>query len=140
VPRRRIAVLGDDDAVARVAPVLEEIPELELVRLRRSPSIDPQGYAEAPDARSYLFDGAPAGRLGFAATALLRSWRLRMGASPAFVDALGNCELLVVAGHDGPQERRERWAAKVVIRTARARGVSVAETDDPTEIVALLQT
>ena len=139
VPQRRIAVLGDDDAVARVAPVLEEIPEVEIVRLRRSPSIDPDGYAEAEDARPYLFDDAPTGRLGFAATALLRSWRLRAGTTPAFVDALTGCELLVVAGDDGPPERRERWAAHVLERDAARRGIPVVRSSDPAEIVSLLR-
>lgn len=139
VARRRIAVLGNDEAVAHVAPVLEEIPEVELVRLRRSPSIGPAGYAEEPDARSYLFDGAPAGRLAFAGTALLRSWRLRLGATPAFVDALAGCDLVVVAGDDRPPERRERWAARVLERTAARRGIRVIKSSDPAEIVSLLR-
>lgn len=143
VPRRRIAVLGDDEAVARIAPVLEEIPEAELVRLRRTTSLAAGGFPETPNASRYLFDGVPTGRLPFAATTLWRSLRLRMGPTPsraaAFVDALRSCELLVVAGADGPPERRERWASEVAVRTARARGILVVETTDPAEIVSLLR-
>jgi hypothetical protein len=141
--QQRIAVLGDDDAVARVTPVLEEIPEVELVRLRRTPSLAADGYPATPDASSYLFDGAPRGRLLFAATMLWRSLRLRIGPTPPraarFVDALRICELLVVAGPDGPPERRAYWAAEVAVRMARARGIPVVETADPGEIVSLLR-
>lgn len=143
VLQRRIAVIGDDAAVESLAPILEEIPEVELLRLRRTPSLSVDGYPEAQDARSYLFDGAPSSRLAFAATALWRSLRLRVGPTPRgaapFSDALGRCELLVVAGLDGPPERRERWAAEIAARTAKARGIPVVETTDPARVISLLR-
>jgi hypothetical protein len=138
--RRRIAVVGDDDAVADVAAVLAEIPELELVRLRRTPATAPGGYPEAPDGRAYLFDDAPAGRLAFPAALLWRSARLRAGPTPAraagLVAALRGCELLAVGGLDGPEQRRERWALGVVERTARSLGLRVARTRDAAELAA----
>ena len=142
-PQRRVAVVGDDEAVAAVAGILEEIPELELVRLRRSPDSRPGGYPEAPDARAYLFDGAPAGRIGFFATVLWRSLRLRVGPTPSsaggLVAALRGTELLAVAGLDGPDQRRERWSLRVVERLARSLGVPVARSGDPAELLRRLR-
>jgi hypothetical protein len=141
-PRRRLAVAGPDDAVAGLTRLLEEIPELELVRLRRTPATAPAGYPEAPDCRAYLFDDAPRGRLGFVAALLWRSLRLRIGPVPRraapFVEGLRGCELLVVAGMDGPAERRERWAADVTARKARSLGVRVAAGRDPDALLPLL--
>jgi hypothetical protein len=143
VPQRRVALLGAQGHVSTIARILEEIPEIEIVLLRRSPSLGPGGYAEAPDARSYLFDGTPSGRLGFAAAALWRSLRLRVGPTPAraapFLAALRGCELLVLAGTDGPPQRRERWATRVASATASGHGIPVAETVDPAEILRLLR-
>jgi hypothetical protein len=142
-PQPRLAVVGDDEAVARVAAVLAELPELELLRLRRTPSTAPGGYPEAPDARAYLFDDAPTGHLAFAAVLLWRGLRLRVGPTPRrareLVAALRRCDALVVAGPDGPDQRRERWAVRVLERVARRLGLSVAETRDPAEIASLLR-
>lgn len=141
-PRRRVLVVGDDAAFAAVAEVLECVPELELVRLRRTPATLPEGHPEAPDGRAYLFDGAPDGRLVFAATLLWRGLRLRVG-EPArarsLTEALRGSELLVVAGLDGPDQRRERWAAGLVQGKARSLGVPVAVTRSPEEILSRLQ-
>ena len=140
---RRIAIVGDDDTVADIAVLLETFPELEFVRLRRTPSRTPSGYPEAPDGRAYLFDDARPGRLAFGATLLWRSLRLRAGPTPAaareLVGTLRDCDLLVVAGLDGPQQRRERWALGVTERTARSLGVRVAVTANPDELLQLLR-
>jgi hypothetical protein len=140
--RRRVAVLGDDDAVRDVAELLQAMPEVELVRLRRTPAERPKGYPEAPDFRAFLFDGAPSGRIAFVGALLWRSMRLRVGRTPpraaACVDALRDCELLVVAGADGPAQRREHWAAGVLVRAARSRGVAVTESRDASELLRLL--
>jgi hypothetical protein len=141
-PPRRIAVVGDDDAVAELALALGRIPELEIVRLRRTPSHGPEGYREAPDGRAYLFDEVPAWRIGFASTLLWRSLRLRVGPTPPraaeFVAALGGAELLVVAGMDGPDQRRERWALRVIERKAGSLGVPVAALEEPGDLVERL--
>jgi len=143
VPQRRLAVVGDDEAASEIARVLATLPELELVRLRRAPSSRPIGYPEAPDGRAFLFDDAPSGRLPFAAVLLWRSLRLRIGPTPAgaveLVDTLRRCELLVVAGTEGPDERRERWALAALERTARSVGLPVAATRDPQEVLQLLR-
>jgi Ig-like domain from next to BRCA1 gene len=140
--RRRVAVLGDDDAVRDVAELLEAMPEVELVRLRRTPAERPAGYPEAPDFRAFLFDGAPSSRIAFAGALLWRSMRLRFGPTPpraaACVDVLRDCELLIVAGPDGPTQRRERWAAGVLARAARSRGVAVRASRDASELLRLL--
>jgi len=142
--RRRLAVVGDDAAVNEVAGVLDTIPELELVRLRRSPVESGSGYAEAPDARSYLFDDAPVRAPGFAVTLLWRALRLRLGPTPRraepVVAALRASELLVIAGApEGPPHRRERFAVQVLVRTAKSLGVPVATTRRPADILSLLR-
>jgi hypothetical protein len=140
--QRRIAVVGDDEAVTEVAAVLGVLPELEIVRLRRTPSAGPDGYHEARDYRGYLFDGTPSGSLGFIWTMLWRRLRLRVGPTPSraaeTVAALRGAELLVVAGADGPNERRERFARDALTQSARALGVVVAKSRDPAELAALL--
>jgi hypothetical protein len=142
LPQRRVAVVGDDAAAAEVALVLGELPEVEIVRLRRTPSLGAAGYREAPDGRAYLFDDAPSSRLGFAAALLWRSVRLRIGRPPKraaeLTRALEGAELLVVAGLDGPEQRRERWALSTVERLAAARGVRVARTRERDELLRLL--
>jgi len=141
--RRRLAVVGDDDAVEDVARVLDTIPELELVRLRRSPVDTSSGYAEAPDTRSYLFDDVPSRPPGFAVTLLWRALRLRLGPTPRraepVVAALRASELLVIAGPpEGPPHRRERFAVQVLVRTAKSLGVPVATTRRAADILSLL--
>jgi hypothetical protein len=135
--RRRIAVVGDDDAVGHAAAVLETMPELEIVRLRRSPSPRLEGYPEAPDLRAYLFDDAPPGWIGFASTFAWRSLRLRMGPTPrraaACVDAVRGCELVVVAGPDGPAQRREEWATRML----GALGVPLVRGRDVAHLLAM---
>jgi hypothetical protein len=142
LPRRWIAVIGDDDAIADVAGVFAAIPEVEIVRLRRTPSLGPEGYREASDHRAYLLDRAPVGGMGFAATLLWRRIRLRLGPTPAraaeTLAALRGAELLVLAGPDGPDERRERFARDALVRTARSLRVPVAETRDPEDLARLL--
>jgi hypothetical protein len=141
--RRCLAIVGDDAAVAEVAGLLDKIPELELVRLRRAPAEDRFGYTEAPDARSYLFDDAPSGALGFAVALLWRALRLRLGPTPRRAEpvlaALRASELLVIAGPpDGPPYRRERFADQVLVRTAKALGVPVAASRRPSDLLPLL--
>jgi hypothetical protein len=142
-PQRRVVVIGDDDAVTEVAGILEELPELELVRLRRTPSRGPEGYPEVADGRAYLFDGAPAGRYGFAASTFWRGLRLRLGPPPPTVEelvaTLRGAEMLVVAGLDGPDQKRERWAVGLVERRARRLGVPVAHTRDRGELLRLFR-
>jgi hypothetical protein len=141
--QRRIAVTGDDETVGDVAAILQVLPELEIVRLRRTPSATPGGYREAPDYRGYLFDDAPSGRLGFTGTLLWRRLRLRLGPTPTrareTVDALLGAELLVLGTDDGPDERRERFARGTLARSAKALGLKIAETHDPDELVVLLR-
>jgi hypothetical protein len=140
--RRRLAIVGDDDAAAHVAGVLEAMPELELVRLRRTPADSTYCYAEAADARSYLFDDAPPGTLGFAAFLLWRTLRLRLGPTPrraeSVLEALRSTELLVIAGPDGPPERRERFAVGVLARLAKSLGVQVTASREPADLLPLL--
>ena len=140
--QRRIVVTGDDEAVADVAAVLALLPELEIVRLRRTPSAGPGGYREVRDYRGYLFDGAPGGRLGLLGTLLWRRLRLRLGPTPSraeeTVAALRGAELLVLAAPDGPDELRERFARNTLARSARALGLGVAESCDPDALAELL--
>jgi hypothetical protein len=140
--QRRIAVTGDDQTVGHVAAILGVLPELEIVRLRRTPSVGPNGYREAPDYRGYLFDGAPSGRLAFLGTLLWRRLRLGLGPTPSraeeTVAALRDAELLVLAALDGPNERRERFARDALAGSARALGLAVAATRDPDELAGLL--
>lgn len=141
-PLCRLAVTGDAAAVAELAQVVERVPELELVVLRRAPRQSSVGYPEAPDLRPYLFDDAPHGWARFAATLLWRSLRLRVGPPPQraepFFTALRGCEALVVAGLDGPPQRRERWAVATAARAARSLGVPVVTSRSPTELLSLL--
>jgi hypothetical protein len=140
--QRRIAVTGGDETVGDVAAILLVLPELEIVRLRRTPSVAPGGYREAPDYRGYLFDDAPSGRLGFIGTLLWRRLRLRLGPTPTraqqTADALRGAELLVLATDDAPAERRERFARETLARSARALGLAIAESTDPDELALLL--
>jgi hypothetical protein len=137
--RRRVAVLGGDEAAADVARLLETLPELELVQLR--PHVTGRdGYAEAPCIRRYLFGDVPASRGAFIVTVVTRTSRLaggvararlgRLGSLPRgageFLTALRDCELLVLAELDAPPERRELWRVAVMARTAAALGVPVA--------------
>jgi hypothetical protein len=142
-------VLGDDDAVGRIVKVLETMPELEPVVLRRSPKETPDGYEEAVDGRSYLFDETPLGRPMFAAVVVCRSARLALAAFAArrgraprlprrgsdFLATLGACELLVVAGRDAPPQRRERWRVTVTTRAARLLGVAVVVGSEPSDLL-----
>jgi hypothetical protein len=153
-PRRRIAVVGDDAQLGSVAQLLETIPELELVALRRSPSEAPDGFPEAADARQYLFDEAPHFRPAFMVTLAWRSLRLitaamafRFGRPPRlprlggeFLRAVASCELLIVAGLDAPDHRRERWRLNVMRRAAAILGVAVAEGSEPGELLPILMT
>jgi hypothetical protein len=137
--RRRVAVLGGDDAAADVGRLLETLPELELVQLR--PHVTGRdGYAEAPCIRRYLFGDVPASRGAFIAAVGARTLRLAVGVTRArigrpgslprgggeFLMALRDCELLVLAELDAPPERRELWRVAVMARTAAALGVPVA--------------
>jgi hypothetical protein len=137
--RRRVAVLGGDEAAAEVAQLLETLPELELVQLR--PHVTGRdGYAEAPCIRCYLFGDVPASRGAFIGTVVARTLRLagavagvrrgHPGSLPRgageFLTALRDCELLVLAELDAPPERRELWRIAVMARTAAALGVPVA--------------
>jgi hypothetical protein len=153
-PRRRIAVVGDDAQLGSVAQLLETIPELELVALRRSPTDLPDGFPEAADARQYLFDEAPRSRPAFMVTLAWRSLRLiteamafRLGRPPRlprlggeFLCALASCELLIVAGLDAPDHRRERRRLNVTTRTAAILGVDVAHGSEPGELLPILMT
>jgi hypothetical protein len=148
-PRRLVAAIGDEAAIRDVARLLETVPELQLVALRRSPSEAPQGYGEAVDGRSYLFDGAPRSRPAFSAVLAWRSLRLvfaavaaRRGREPRlprrgdeFLGVLRACELLVVAGPDASAFRRERWRVALTARVAALLGTAVAESADPSVLV-----
>ena len=138
-PRRLIAILGDDAAVAEVARLIEAVPELEPVVVGgRVPG--QAGYAPAPGLRPYLMADVPAARPAFAATVVGRTARFgaaaaaaRLGRPPrlprggdAFLAAARDWELLVVAGLDGPPEVRELWRAAATVRAAAALGVRVA--------------
>ena len=137
--RRRVAVVGGDEATAEVARLQEALPELELVQLR--PHVTGRdGHAEAPCIRRYLFSDVPASRGAFIVTVVTRTLRLagavtrarlgRPGSLPRgageFLTALRDCELLVLAELDAPPERRELWRVAVMARTAAALGVPVA--------------
>jgi hypothetical protein len=137
--RRRVAVVGGDEAMADVARLQETLPELELVQLR--PHVTGRdGHAEAPCIRRYLFGDVPASRGAFIVTVVTRTMRLagavtrarlgRPGSLPRgageFLTALRDCELLVLADLDAPPERRELWRVAVMARTAAALGVPVA--------------
>jgi hypothetical protein len=151
-PRRVVAAIGDDAAVSEVAGLLESVPELELVALRRSPADAPEGYGEASDGRSFLFDDAPRLRAAFSAVLAWRSMRLavaavalRLGREPRlprrgdeFLDILRACELLVVAGPDAPGCRRERWRVALTVRVAALMGAAVALGTDRLELLALV--
>jgi hypothetical protein len=151
-PRRVVVAIGDDAAVSEVAGLLESVPELELVALRRSPADAPAGYAEVADGRSSLFDDAPRLRAAFSAVLVWRSLRLavaavalRLGRDPRlprrgdeFLDILRACELLVVAGRDAPGCRRERWRVALTVRVAALMGAAVALGTDRLELLALV--
>jgi hypothetical protein len=138
--RRRVAVLGGDEAATEVAELLEALPELELVLLRPHGATVRDGHAEAPCIRGYLLGDAPASRGAFIATVFARSLRFagavawsprgRSGSLPRggseFLTTLRDCELLVLAGLDGPPHRREHWRVVVMVRAAAALGVPVA--------------
>jgi hypothetical protein len=138
--RRRIAVLGGDEAAADVAGLLEALPELELVVLRPQGVAVPDGYAEAPCIRGYLLGDASASRAAFIATVVARSLRFagavawsprgRPSSLPRgggeFLTTLRDCELLVLAALDAPPHRREHWRVAMMARTAAALGVPVA--------------
>jgi hypothetical protein len=151
-PARRIAVIGDDADVRRTLTVLEKVPELEPVILRRAPKEGPEGYPEAPDGRSFLFDGAPRQRRLFAVVLVGRSIRLalaavalRRGRTPGlprggdgFLAAVKSCELLVVAGIDASPERREHWRVALTTRIARLLGVAVVSSSEAPDLLLLV--
>ncbi|MEP6812168.1 MAG: hypothetical protein ABI990_04185 [Actinomycetota bacterium] len=142
LPRRRVAIAGYAEAVAQVATVLESLPEVEPVVLRRSPQIAPDGHPEASDCRSYLFDDTPHSRLLFGAVVVWRSARLLAGSprrAHEFVDTIRGCTLFVAVGHDCPPQRRERWALALARWKARALGVPVSTTSDPAALLQLLR-
>jgi hypothetical protein len=137
--RRRVAVLGDDEATADIAQLLETLPELEVVQLR--PHVTGRdGYAEAPCIRRYLFGDVPASRGAFIVTLVTRTLRLtgavararlrRPGSLPRgggeFLATLRDCELLVLAELDAPPHRREYWRVAAIAQAAAAFGVPVA--------------
>ena len=148
-PRRLVAAIGDEAAIRGVARLLETVPELELVALRRSPAEAPAGYAEAVDGRSYLFDAAPRLKPAFSAVLAWRSLRLvlaalavRRGREPRlprggdeFLGVLRACELIVVAGPDAPAYRRERWHVALTVRIAALLGAAVAVGANPSELL-----
>ena len=139
-PRRRVAVMGGDEAVADVARLLETIPELEPIVLRPFGPTGPKGYAEGWGVRGYLLGDAPQPRGAFIATVVARTLRLcasvaamRLGRRPSlprgggeFLTAVHDCELLVFADLDAPPWSRELWRAVVGVHAARALGVPVA--------------
>ena len=133
--RRRVAVLGGDEAAADVARLLETAARARA-RATPAPCDRPDGYAEAPCIRRYLFGDVPASRGAFIATVGARTLRLaggvvrarmgRPGSLPRgagdFLTALRDCELLVLAELDAPPERREFWrVARDGARRGRAR-------------------
>jgi len=142
LPRRRVAVAGTAETVARVSRVLESFPEVELLVLRRSPrTVVLDGYPEATDCRAYLFDGAPQARGLFAVVFLWRSLRLLTGSprrARLFVETVRGCELVVAAGHDGPPLRRERAALALAAWKARLLGVRVCTASEPDALHLLL--
>jgi hypothetical protein len=131
--RRRVALAGHvtPELVLRL---IEHDPDVEPLLLRRSPAASTcEGYAEAPDCRSYLFDDAPRGHLAFAVTLAWRSLRLLAGTpagAAAFVAALRGSTRLAVADAEQPEQRRERWALRLVAWKARALGIPVVRLDD----------
>ena len=148
---RRVAVIGDDRALMRVAAVVERAPEVEPVALRRTP-VEGAGYRQVEDGRAYLFDATPETRLAFGLTLLWRSLHLvaaaallARGREPGlprgasrFLTELASCRLLVVAGLDGPDERRERWSRRLAVLSARLLGVPTVSTDDPDVVLRSL--
>jgi hypothetical protein len=152
-PRRRIAVVGDDEQLRSVAAILETMPELELVALRRSPSESAAGFPEAPDARQFLFDDAPHSRLAFVAIFAWRSARLLAAAAAVrrgrsvqlprrggeFLHAVASSELLVVAGLDAADQRRERRRLEVMTRAARILGVAVVHGSDSRDLLPVIR-
>jgi hypothetical protein len=150
--RRLVAAIGDDAGIRDVARLLETVPELGLVALRRMPAESPEGYAEAVDGRSFLFDDAPRLRPAFMAVVAWRSLRLafaaaalRLGHEPRlprrggeFLGTLRACELLVIAGPDAPGYRRERWRVALTVRVAALLGVAIAVGADPVELLPIV--
>jgi hypothetical protein len=141
-PRRRIAIVGGDDAAKDVLRLLERHPEVEPVLVARDDELpwEPPGHDRVPGVRSYLFGGDPdqPGSLTLGATvlrrglALVRGKNLSPGAA-SFLDALVSCRLLVVAGLDAPAGApppRELARIAAVISAARARAVRVAVRGD----------
>ena len=139
--RRRLALIGDPDAVARaVAELAAEAPEVEPIVLSGGPP--PRfGPPQAPDAREYLLAGTTPGSwrdlrtIAQRSTALQRAARaiskgtlarpLPRDAQP-FLEALSGCtELVFVAGAPAIGTR-ELWVQRATVTAARELGVAVS--------------
>jgi hypothetical protein len=141
LPRRRIAIVGGDEAAEPVLRLLDLEPDLEPILISRDAELpwEPPGHLRAPGVRSFLFGGDPdqPGSLGLGAAfarrtaALLRGARRaragrQTGLPPAvtsFLTALQGCRLLVVAGLDAPSGAPPPREAARVAAMARAAGV-----------------
>ena len=142
VRRRRVAVVGGDDAAGPVLRLLEHRPDIEPILVARDAELpwEPPGHPRVPGVRSYLFGGKPdqPGSLRLVATVARRSIALARGRnlSPnaaAFVDTLADSCALVVAGLDAPEGAplpRELARIAAIAWAARAAGVPVAVRRD----------
>lgn len=140
-PRRRVALVGDPDAVARtVARMVDETPELEPLVLTSDRCWPRFGPAHAPDLRAYLLDGTTPGRLSdwpriaARSLALGRAARRRAAGREArplrrggeeFLDAVaGSSRLLLVAGA-ARTGLREWWLERLTAWAARRLGAEI---------------
>jgi hypothetical protein len=138
--RLRVALAGDADAVARTLDQLaEEAPSFEPVVLSSEPK-PLFGPPRAPDARAYLLDGTPTGRLRefrvlaartIALVRVARGLKAGVPVRPLLRDAQPFLEELGASSHlllVGPTERfgtRELWLQLAMVSAARELGVEV---------------
>ena len=143
--RLRVALAGDDAAVARtLEQLVEEAPEFEPLVLSSNPSHPRFGPSRAPDLRPYLLEGTARGRLRDLRLLATRAFvlgrvarKLRDGVpvrpllrdAQGLLDELGACtHLLLVAGSPEPGTR-ELWLQAATVAAARRLGVEVVIQD-----------
>jgi hypothetical protein len=140
--RLRIALVGDEEAVARATwQLTEEAPEFEPLVVSSSSCPTRFGPPRAPDLRAYLLEGAARGRLRDLRLLATRAFvlgrvarKLHAGApvrpllrgAQGFLDEVGACtHLLLVAGSPEPGTR-ELWLQAATVAAARRLGVEVS--------------
>lgn len=132
-PRHRVAMVGDDGALAALIDALEAVPDVEPVRLVPDAEPPPQRYGlhRIPGLRGRLGGLDTHSRARLLATLLPRS--LALVALPSngtdlLARELGCCDALVIATPDwGPDaaETRELWRLATTVLVARRLGVEI---------------